>query len=136
MLDEECRFPKATDLTFLGKLSTNHGKHNKFEMPKKSRTSFVIKHYAGEVAYEVAGFLDKNKDTLPEDLVRLLHNSSVDLIKTVFTPVANDLDSAKSGKKAATVGTIFKVPPPLARSLHHESRSTSSHLLTRLYRIN
>jgi myosin heavy subunit len=61
-----------------------------------------------QVAYEVANFLDKNKDTLPEDLVRLLNNSSVDLIKTIFSVVSLD------GKKSATVGTIFKV-----RTLRH-----------------
>lgn len=69
ILDEECRFPQATDLTFLDKLGKNFAKHPHFEIPKMSKNLFAINHYAGQVQYTVDGFLEKNKDSLSDDLL-------------------------------------------------------------------
>lgn len=68
LLDEESLFPKATDLTFVNKL---HGQfdsknHPKYMKPRFSKTAFGIAHYAGDVEYETALWLDKNKDPLQE----------------------------------------------------------------------
>jgi myosin heavy subunit len=49
LLDEETRFPKATDQTLLLKIQTNHRKHKHFEDTRRTPNSFGIKHYAGEV---------------------------------------------------------------------------------------
>ena len=35
---------------------------------------FKICHYAGDVIYNVNGFIDKNRDTLFQDFKRLLYN--------------------------------------------------------------
>lgn len=49
LINEESRFPKATDLTLLDKLNTQHIKHPYYIKPKTAKNSFIIKHYAGEV---------------------------------------------------------------------------------------
>ncbi|KAJ8977278.1 hypothetical protein NQ317_006806 [Molorchus minor] len=45
------------------------------EKSLKHKIEFRITHYAGDVAYSIIGFLDKNKDTLFQDFKRLLYNS-------------------------------------------------------------
>jgi Myosin head (motor domain) len=74
ILDEECRFPQATDLTFLEKLNKNLSKHPNFEIPKMSKNLFCVNHYAGKVLYTVDGMLEKNKDLLSEDLIGTLYS--------------------------------------------------------------
>jgi myosin heavy subunit len=70
LLDEEAVFPKATDKTFIKKLSKNHeGKHPKFSKPLLSaELTFQISHYAGTVEYDFTNWLEKNRDPLQHDL--------------------------------------------------------------------
>ena len=55
LLDEECLFPKATDLSFVEKLMNTHSTHCKFSKPKslKDKTMFSVLHYAGKVKTDV-----------------------------------------------------------------------------------
>lgn len=52
LLDEECWFPKATDVSFVDKLLNTHTGHVKFSKPKqhKDKLMFSILHYAGKVS--------------------------------------------------------------------------------------
>jgi hypothetical protein len=110
LLDEECRFPKATDATYLDKITQQHQPKQQqqpgyFERPKGSRTAFVIRHYAGEVQYETEGFLDKNKDVLQADLLALLLKSKQEVVRQAFEVMAG---SEESGAKVRTVAGNFK----------------------------
>ncbi|EGC40078.1 class VII unconventional myosin [Dictyostelium purpureum] len=110
LLDEESRFPQATDLTYLEKLHVNHEKHPYYEKPRRSKTTFVVKHYAGEVAYDTSGFLDKNKDTVSDDLLGLLQGCKNKFIVDLFTPPkeSGDDDDKQRGTKKTTAGMQFK----------------------------
>jgi hypothetical protein len=50
----------------------------------------VVVHYAGEVAYNVVGFLEKNKDALPPDLEELGKQSSIPFVQNLFKKVFYD----------------------------------------------
>lgn len=64
LLDEECMI-KGTDLKLLKKYNDILPSNKAFKRPKKfSTTKFIVCHYAGEVEYEVDGFLDKNRDSV------------------------------------------------------------------------
>ncbi|XP_077009619.1 myosin-IIIa [Tamandua tetradactyla] len=80
LLDEESRFPKATDQTLIDKFEGNL-KSQYFWRPKRMELSFGIHHYAGKVLYNASGFLAKNRDTLPTDIVLLLRSSENSVIR-------------------------------------------------------
>ena len=70
LLDEESRFPKATDQSLAIKLHNSLGPlyPNVYMVPKSAGTAFQIVHYAGQVHYNVEGFLEKNRDFLPNNI--------------------------------------------------------------------
>lgn len=84
LLDDESNFPKATDLSFLEKCHYNHALDELYSRPRMSSMEFAVKHYAGQVWYSVDGFLDKNRDTLRQDVVDLLISSKILVGKFVY----------------------------------------------------
>ncbi|XP_053327788.1 myosin-11 isoform X2 [Spea bombifrons] len=125
LLDEECWFPKATDVSFVEKLMQEQGNHIKFQKPKqlKDKTIFTLVHYAGKVDYNATNWLTKNMDPLNDNVTSLLNQSSdkfvADLWKDVDRIVGLDqmakmtessLPSASKTKKGMfrTVGQLYK----------------------------
>ena len=91
ILEEQCMFPKASDKTFAEKLLDQHlGKNKAFEKPKpgkgKGEAHFSLVHYAGTVDYNIAGWLEKNKDPLNDSVVQLYTKSSVKLLSVLYPP--------------------------------------------------
>ena len=89
ILEEECMFPKATDTSFKNKLYDQHlGKSANFQKPKvvkgKAEAHFSLIHYAGTVDYNIAGWLDKNKDPLNETVVGLYQKSAMKTLAFLF----------------------------------------------------
>jgi hypothetical protein len=68
LLEEEIRLPRTTDMTLLVKLNKITNKRYNRPKGEEGRRGFGIQHYAGAVVYQVAGFLEKTKDTLYPDL--------------------------------------------------------------------
>uniref|UniRef100_A0A8C7ZS13 Myosin IIIB n=1 Tax=Oryzias sinensis TaxID=183150 RepID=A0A8C7ZS13_9TELE len=84
LLDEESRFPQATDQTLVDKFEDNL-RCKYFWIPKRVELCFGIQHYAGKVMYSVNGFLEKNRDTLPADIVVVLRTSENKLLQQLFS---------------------------------------------------
>ena len=89
ILEEECMFPKASDITFKNKLHDQHlGKTKGFDKPKpakgKAEAHFSLAHYAGVVDYNITGWLDKNKDPLNNSVVQLYQKSSNKLLSLLY----------------------------------------------------
>lgn len=83
LLDEESSFPKATDATLLEKFHARHGEHSYYVKPPKRDTYFGIRHYAGVIHYEIAGFLQKNRDLMRADILQLLRRSSRPFVRQI-----------------------------------------------------
>ncbi|XP_029102132.1 myosin-IIIa isoform X1 [Scleropages formosus] len=104
LLDEESRFPQATDQTLVEKFEDNLKSKN-FWRPKRVDLGFGIHHYAGKVIYNAGGFLAKNRDTLPADIVLLLRSSENELIRKLVThPLTKTGNLAHTRGK--TMGTM------------------------------
>ena len=61
------------DDAFRGDACSAQQRHRHFQPAK---TGFVVKHYAGDVAYDTAGFAEANRDELRKDLTEILLASS------------------------------------------------------------
>lgn len=85
LLDEECRFPKGSDESFLEKQHQALGGHPHYVKPHKSRMSeeFGVLHFAGVVQYRIHGFLDKNKDVMQDQLFEFMRQSSDEFVRDV-----------------------------------------------------
>ncbi|XP_034850457.1 myosin-7-like [Mirounga leonina] len=121
ILEEECMFPKATDMTFKAKLYDNHlGKSNNFQKPRnikgKQEAHFSLIHYAGTVDYNILGWLEKNKDPLNETVVGLYQKSSLKLMATLFSTYASaDVGDSGKGKGGKKKGSSFQTVSALHR---------------------
>ena len=100
IVDEQSSFPKATDASLVEKLHQDLSKNPKYEKPRGNEVIFTINHYAGRVTYTAAGFLDKNRDTLPLDVICVMLDSDKDLVCTIFKDENPDGKDAKKDKKA------------------------------------
>ncbi|XP_051851509.1 myosin-13 [Antechinus flavipes] len=140
ILEEECMFPKATDTSFKNKLYDQHlGKSNNFQKPKpakgKAEAHFSLVHYAGTVDYNIAGWLDKNKDPLNETVVGLYQKSSLKLLSFLFSSYSGaesgDAGSSKKGgkKKGSSFQTVSAVFRENLNKLMTNLRSTHPHFV-------
>lgn len=113
LINEESHFPQATDCTLLEKLHSQHANNSFYVKPRVAVHNFGVKHYAGEVQYDVRGILEKNRDTFRDDLLNLLRESRLDFIYDLFEHVSsrNNQDTLKCGSKhrKPTVSLQFKV---------------------------
>lgn len=77
-------------------------------MPNKH--SFGVKHYAGLVIYDASVFLEKNRDTIPSDLLQAAVSSNVRIIQELFSGKAAAEEAAETMKrKVSTVSNEFKL---------------------------
>ncbi|XP_064105759.1 myosin-IIIb-like isoform X3 [Macrobrachium nipponense] len=83
LLDEESRFPKATDQSLVDKFH-NNVKSQFYLKPKAQGLDFGIRHFAGKVNYDASKFLEKNKNFLPTEVIQLFRQSSHDVIRFLF----------------------------------------------------
>ncbi|XP_027705854.1 myosin-8 isoform X3 [Vombatus ursinus] len=138
ILEEECMFPKATDTSFKNKLYDQHlGKSSNFQKPKptkgKAEAHFSLIHYAGIVDYNIAGWLDKNKDPLNETVVGLYQKSSMKTLAYLFSAYAAAEADGGAKKSSKKKGSSFQTVSALFREnlnkLMTNLRSTHPHFV-------
>lgn len=102
LLDEECMFPRASDLTLANKLK-EHLKGNDCFKGERDK-AFRVCHYAGEVVYETNGFLEKNRDLLHADLLQLLASCDCALPQLFGASIGEDAQKLLSPTRRANGG--------------------------------
>lgn len=127
LLDEESRLPMGSDEQFVTKLHLNFAadKQKFYKKPRFGKSSFTVCHYAVDVTYESDGFIEKNRDTVPDEQMEILKNSSNNFVKEVLAAASavREKDSAAVASRAVaapgrkigvavnrkpTLGGIFK----------------------------
>lgn len=111
--------PAGSDNAFCQKLYDNFSTpeyKNYFKKPRFSSEAFTIAHYAHDVQYEAENFLEKNKDSVPDEHLELLQNSEFTFLHEILakaTEAANQVTSKETKRKSMmnrkpTLGSIFK----------------------------
>jgi len=139
ILEEESMFPKATDKSFTEKLNGNHlGKSPCFIKPKPPKpgqadSHFAIVHYAGTVAYNLTGWLEKNKDPLNDSVVDQLKKGSNEVVKIIFADHPGQSGDAGGGggkkKGAAGFKTVSSAYRDQLNNLMTTLHATSPHFI-------
>ncbi|NWU18799.1 MYH7 protein, partial [Dyaphorophyia castanea] len=147
ILEEECMFPKASDMTFKSKLYDNHiGKSPNFQKPRpdkkrKYEAHFEVVHYAGVVPYNIVGWLDKNKDPLNETVVAVFQKSQNKLLASLYENYVGSasgeehphpafyLRTKEKRKKAASFQTVSQLHKENLNKLMTNLRSTQPHFV-------
>ncbi|KAG4095173.1 P-loop containing nucleoside triphosphate hydrolase protein [Neocallimastix lanati (nom. inval.)] len=138
LLDEESRLPSGSDESLISKLYQNFDKKECkfFKKPRFARSDFTICHYAIDVTYQIEGFIEKNKDTVSDELLNLLQNSESEFIRELTTLPKPKEDTpppqpkpgfrSKAKNTKSTLGSVFKAS---LIELMNTIRSTESHYI-------
>ncbi|EPE06184.1 myosin 1 myo5 [Ophiostoma piceae UAMH 11346] len=123
--------PAACDRTFMQSIN---GMSNANLTPRQG--NFIIKHYAGDVAYTVEGITDKNKDLLLKGLLNMFQVSQNKFVHELF-PNQVDQDNRKQPPTAgdrirtsanALVETLMRCQPSYIRTIKpNENKSPSEY---------
>ena len=101
LLDEESRLPMGSDDQFVTKLHHHFAadKHAFYKKPRFGKSAFTVCHYAIDVTYESEGFIEKNRDTVPDEHMDVLTHSTNVFLKEVLAAASavRDKDSAAAG---------------------------------------
>uniref|UniRef100_A0A0N5CDU2 Myosin motor domain-containing protein n=1 Tax=Strongyloides papillosus TaxID=174720 RepID=A0A0N5CDU2_STREA len=113
LLQEECVVPNGNDISMLEKLTkTLDG-----EIFQKARQSvknnnnshFTIKHYAGIVGYNIEGWVEKNRDTVDNNVLEIMGTSNHSLLKIFFKNINNaNNNTNKNSRTSTTVTSLYR----------------------------
>ena len=108
LLDEESRLPMGSDEQFVTKLHHNfaNDKSKFYKKPRFGKSAFTVCHYAIDVTYESDGFIEKNRDTVPDEHMEVLRLSTNTFLGEVLdaASMVREKDSAQAAN-AKTVAT-------------------------------
>ena len=114
VLNEECLRPKGNDAAFCSKLITLQSSHPGFSKPRISEgKQFIVHHYAGKITYTTDGWLDRNNDTMSDDIAACLREGANPLVARLFALPQQAAGGApasdqRRGTQRATVATKFR----------------------------
>ncbi|XP_054634967.1 unconventional myosin-XV [Dunckerocampus dactyliophorus] len=131
ILDDQCGFPQATDHTFLQKCHYHHGNNPLYNKPKMPLPEFTLKHYAGNVTYQVHKFLDKNFDTVRQDVLDLFIQSKSRMVSDLFLKHSETMSLQRSHTRRSSTARRFQ-----ANTVSAKFQSSLQELLEKMERCN
>ncbi|KAK5888025.1 hypothetical protein CesoFtcFv8_016567 [Champsocephalus esox] len=120
LLNEESRLNRASDAkTMKVRLEKELGNNANISWDKFSKQPhFTVAHYAGQVSYQIQGMVEKNKDPVPPELIKLLQESENSLLHHIFTDKETEIPTSKGLSKVTVVSKFKNSLESLMRILH------------------
>ena len=116
LLNEECIRPQGCDAGFVNKVyatlrSSPSGTRTPLIKKKHydlspTNTLFGIQHFAGAVDYDAVGFVDKNRDTLADDIISMA-SISTNMIVSLVSQSYQKMGSRKGSLVGTSLWTKF-----------------------------
>ncbi|PKK18560.1 unconventional myosin-Vb-like [Columba livia] len=100
LLNEECKMPQGSDGSWAQKLYQTHLSSSHFQKPKRPTDAFVVCLISHQVEYQCGGFVEKNRDAVPEELVGLLRASKSALLAELFLEEGDGAVSLQSRRSS------------------------------------
>uniref|UniRef100_A0AC35EUY4 Myosin motor domain-containing protein n=1 Tax=Panagrolaimus sp. PS1159 TaxID=55785 RepID=A0AC35EUY4_9BILA len=109
-LQEECIVPNGSDNSLLEKMVRNLADTGVFQKAKQSTKNttishFSVQHYAGQVNYNIDGWVEKNRDLVDQCLLEVLSSSSHSLICKLFPRISKIEEMTRSRRGSLTTAT-------------------------------
>ncbi|XP_071497110.1 unconventional myosin-XIX-like [Diadema antillarum] len=132
LMNEECRLNRQSDMTsFETKLLAA------VESPYLSKAplghphpAFTIRHYAGNVTYNVYGLIEKTKDPIPLELVEVLQGSTSPFLSKIMGPeLARIQDLQNKSNKSSMSKTVVSRFKESLSELMKTLTATSPHYI-------
>ncbi|KAI9203219.1 P-loop containing nucleoside triphosphate hydrolase protein [Polychytrium aggregatum] len=114
-LDDAVKTNQKEDI-LLNLLHDTNGKHAFYERPRiRPNELFRIKHYACDVEYSIKGFVEKNRDTVSDEILALLRASEMQVLRDIVqtapeepAPLARTATVRGGAGSKQTLGAVFK----------------------------
>lgn len=139
LLDEESRLPAGSDVSFATKLHQQlprAANRDVFRKPRFNERAFTVAHYAHDVTYDVDGFVEKNRDTVPDQHLDLLQNSDNEFLREVVNAAMDSSSAKQVGQQDATATSLSRRTNPRKPTLGSIFKSSLVELMTTIYSTN
>ncbi|QHS71412.1 myosin 4 [Saccharomyces paradoxus] len=127
LLDEESRLPSGSDESWTSKLYSAFNKppsNQVFSKPRFGQTKFIVSHYAVDVAYEVEGFIEKNRDSVSSGHLDVFKATTNQIFKQILDneePRTDDALQEQSTEKKITMPPRLSQKKPTLGSMFKKS---------------
>ncbi|KAL3836178.1 hypothetical protein ACJMK2_021620 [Sinanodonta woodiana] len=85
ILDEQSTLQQGSEIAFVRQLTEKYKDSGIYIPPIADRPEFTVRHFAGKVTYNAAGFIEKNRDLLSTELKDCMKSSQDEFISDLFT---------------------------------------------------
>nr|XP_020505634.1 unconventional myosin-XIX [Labrus bergylta] len=120
LLNEESRLNRTSDAkTLRFRLEKELHVNSNISWDKFSKDPhFTVAHYAGKVNYQIQGMVEKNKDPVPAELIKLLQKSEDPLLHQIFSDKETESPNSKGLSKVTVVSKFKNSLESLMKILH------------------